>query len=293
MNWTTYWNNKKANQPKKTSMENNQYLEWLQDKNLSPNTIRLYLNTLDKFKQEINTDNLKEYFKANLKNYEATSLKVQKHCLNSYIKFKKLTVEWEKISRIIPQTQRKFFDTINEQELTLLKVARVEKNKSIWKRNNLILDFLFYSGVRINELINIRHQDWQGNQLRIHGKGNKVRFILLPPFLITLFNSNLTDYFFTNQQGGSIKAEYIRWLLNERTEKAQIKKRITPHTFRRSFATHLYQNGAGLMTIQKLLGHSSVQTTETYIQNDFAYVYEDYSRLWKNSPNPTPTTLWN
>ena len=95
-----------------------------------------------------------------------------------------------------------------------------------------------------------------------------MRFILLPDFLIVHFNPNSTDYLFTNQQGKSIKAEYIRWLLNTRTKKAQIKKRITPHTFRRSFATLLYQKKAGLMTIQKLLGHSSVQTTEGYIQND-------------------------
>jgi site-specific recombinase XerD len=79
-----------------------------------------------------------------------------------------------------------------------------------------------------------------------------------------------------------MKAEYIRWLLKERTAQAEIKKHITPHTFRRSFATLLYQKGAQLITIQKLLGHSSVQTTEGYIHNDFAYLYKDYSRLWLN-----------
>jgi integrase/recombinase XerD len=71
--------------------------------------------------------------------------------------------------------------------------------------------------------------------------------------------------------------------LKVRTEKAQIKKNITPHTFRRSFATLLYRKEAQLLTIQQLLGHSSVQTTEKYIQNDFEYVYADYSRLWKPS----------
>jgi integrase/recombinase XerD len=70
-------------------------------------------------------------------------------------------------------------------------------------------------------------------------------------------------------------------MIKERTKQAQIKKNITPHTFRRSFATLLYQKGAQLMTIQKLLGHSSVQTTEGYIMNDFDYLYGDYSRLWR------------
>lgn len=69
MNWTTYWANKKANQPQKASMEHNtpQYTEWLQDKNLSANTIRSYLNTLAKFQQKFSTQNLKDYFRTNLK----------------------------------------------------------------------------------------------------------------------------------------------------------------------------------------------------------------------------------
>ena len=68
------------------------YTEYLKDKNLSANTIRLYLNTLQKFQQKFNTNNLKDYFRTNLKKYEATSLKVQQYALNSYLKFKKLEV---------------------------------------------------------------------------------------------------------------------------------------------------------------------------------------------------------
>src|SRR2546430_15677787 len=91
------------------------YAEWLQDKNLATNTIRLYLNVLDKFPYQFSTENLKNYFRANLKKYEATSLKVQQHAFNSYIKFKKLKIEWERITRLIPRTQRKFFSTIDEE----------------------------------------------------------------------------------------------------------------------------------------------------------------------------------
>jgi site-specific recombinase XerD len=70
-----------------------QYTEYLQEKNLSTNTIRLYLNTLSNFPQEFSTQSLKEYFRTNLKNYQATSLKTQQYALNSYLKFKKLTIE--------------------------------------------------------------------------------------------------------------------------------------------------------------------------------------------------------
>ena len=261
-------------------MQHNKYLTWLQDKNLAPTTIRSYLDTLGRFKQPFTTQGLKTYFQTNLKKYEATTLKVQKYALNSYLKFKQLKVEWEKIARLIPTVQKKFFDTINEQELAQLKATQVEKNPAIHQRNNLILDFLLYSGVRINELINIKHSDWQGQQLRILGKGNKVRYIFLPDFLIKYLNPSNNDYLFINTRGNPIKPEYIRWLLKQRTQQANIPKKITPHTFRRSFATLLYQKGAQLMTIQKLLGHSSVQTTEAYIHNDFGYLYRDYSRLW-------------
>ena len=279
MNWTTYW--AQRIQPKNLMTKYPEYTEWLKDQNLTPETIRVYLAALTRFNQPFTTSGLKAHFLTSLQKYEANTLKVQKYALNSYLKFKKLKVEWEKISRLIPKMQRKFFDTLSEPEFKQLKETKVEKSSQIHQRNNLILDFLLYSGVRINELINIRHQDWQGNQLKVHGKGNKVRYIFLPDFLIKHLNPLNNDYLFLNTRGKPIKAEYIRWLLKERTAKAQIPKKITPHTFRRSFATLLYQKGAQLMTIQRLLGHSSVQTTEGYIHNDFAYLYGDYSRLWK------------
>jgi len=74
-------------------MKNPKYLEWLQDKNLSPNTITSYLNALNGLPAKLTTQNLKEYFQTNLKRYEATTLKVRKYALNSYLKFKKLKIE--------------------------------------------------------------------------------------------------------------------------------------------------------------------------------------------------------
>ena len=162
MNWNHYWA-KTLHPPKIAMQKHHQYLAWLQDKNLSPHTITSYLNALNGLPAKFTTQNLKEYFQTNLKKYQATTLKVRKYALNSYVKFKKLKIEWEKIARLIPQVQRKFFDTINEQEFKRLKQTKVERSPTIHQRNNLLLDFLFYSGVRINELIHIKHQDWQGN----------------------------------------------------------------------------------------------------------------------------------
>jgi site-specific recombinase XerD len=286
MTWTNYW----AKQPirSKSPMTDNNYLTWLKDKNLAPTIIRCYLDTLQRFNQEFTTSGVKEYFQKNQKTYQPTTLKLHQYALNSYLKFKHLKVEWERIARLIPKVQKKFFATINELELQRLKKAKVEKNLQVYQRNNLLLDFLFYSGVRINELVHIKHQDWNHHQLKVHGKGNKVRFIFLPQFLIKHLNPAKSEYLFLNQRGNPIQPEYIRWLLKKRTQQAQIPKNITPHTFRRSFATLLYQKGAQLITIQKLLGHSSVQTTEGYIHNSWDYLYGDYSRLWK-----TPQTKYH
>jgi len=263
----------------------NEYIEWLQDKNLSPNTIQLYTNILGRFQHSLllTTENVKQYFKEGVKKYQVASLTTYKHCLNSYIKFKKLEIEWEKITRLIPRSQRKFFPIISEEELAQLKTAKVEKSLKVHQRNNLILDFLFYSGVRVNELVNIKHSDWQvNNSLKIHGKGNKVRYICLRDFLIPHFKPAQQTLLFTNQRGSKIKTEYLRWLIKARTVEAGINKNITPHTFRRSFATLLYNGGAQLTTIQILLGHSSLSTTEKYINNNFEHIKSDYNKIWKS-----------
>ena len=115
MNWNHYWATKPT-QPKIAMQKHHQYREWLQDKNLSPHTITSYLTALNGLPVKFTTQNLKEYFQTNLKKYQATTLKVRKYALNSYVKFKKLKVEWEKIARLIPSVQRKFFDTITEKE---------------------------------------------------------------------------------------------------------------------------------------------------------------------------------
>jgi len=105
-----------------------------------------------------------------------------------------------------------------------LKLARFEQQAAIYHRNNLILDFLFYSGVRVSELTQIRHRDWENQSLRIQGKGNKVRYVFLPPHLTSTFKLGSVGYLFTNPQGKKLTAAYIRQLIKRRVELAQIKK---------------------------------------------------------------------
>lgn len=263
------------------------YINWLKDRNRSSQTIYVYCEVLKLFTQNysVNTDNLRNFLKNNITKYQPNTLKVFRQALSSYAKFAKIEIDWDRITGIIPKSMRKFFNTLTVKDLELLKQVRFERNKKTHQRNNLIFDFLFYSGLRVSELVDIRHSNWKDKSLRVHGKGNKIRSVFLPPFLIGHFIPNSRDYLFTNQERQQLTPLVVRQIIQQRVKKAGIDKNITPHSFRRSFATWLHNNGAKLITIQQLLGHESITTTEKYIQSDFDTLYEDYSKLWKNTEN--------
>ena len=107
------------------------------------------------------------------------------------------------INKLIPVEQQKNFPTINETELEQLKQAKTKTTLAINQRNNLILDFLFYIGTRVSELINIRHCDYANGLLKVKGKGNKIRHVLVPDFLVKYFNGS-SDYLFKNYRGEKI-----------------------------------------------------------------------------------------
>ena len=269
-------------------MNNNltKYLNWLSNKNLSSTTIALYERVIKKYEDKLtDTNSIQRLFEKNLTSYQPSYLTLQTEIFKSYTGWLKLKIDWTKIVRIIPTQQKRFFNTLTIEELELLKQTRIEKNLAIYQRNSLILDLLFYSGIRVNELINLKHSDFQHHSIRILGKGNKERQVFLPIWLTIKFEKNNPDYFFLNSRGKTIKAEYIRNMINVRTKQTKINKLITPHSFRRSFATLLNSKKCNLTTIQKLLGHSHITTTASYIHNDYDTLFADYSKLWKNEPN--------
>jgi len=141
------------NETNKSYYNNNlrEYENWLEKRNLSFETIQLYLWSIREYgERKLNTDAIVDFLKENLAKYEPASLKVFRNALSSYSRFRKIDIEWELIARLIPTVQQKFFSTINQAEFELLKQA---KNKTNWKgdeRNDLILDLLFYTGIRLN-----------------------------------------------------------------------------------------------------------------------------------------------
>ncbi|WNE40869.1 MAG: Tyrosine recombinase XerC [Mycoplasmataceae bacterium] len=207
-------------------------------------------------------------------------MRSKRNALTSYCKFLKISVDWERIKRLLPTEQRKLYSILTEEEFKKLLSVDTYTDKLTNERNNLILEFLWYLGIRINELINIRHCDYSDGWLRVKGKFNKYRSLLLPPFLVPYFDPFSKDYLFLTRHGKPLTKGQIRRNINRKVKLAGIKKRISPHSFRRSLATNSYNLGIRLDTIQKQLGHTNLNTTIAYINNDYQSYYQDCSKYW-------------
>jgi integrase/recombinase XerD len=161
-------------------------------------------------------------------------------------------------------------------------VQAIDLSKPLGQRNKAIIETLYGSGLRVSELIGLqlsRVYIDEGYML-VEGKGSKQRLVPLSPTSITqiknwLIDRNLMpvkkgneDFLFLNQRGAKLTRAMIFEIVKNLTELAGIRKKVSPHTFRHSFATHLLENGANLRAIQQLLGHESITTTELYTHID-------------------------
>ena len=129
--------------------------------------------------------------------------------------------------------------------------------------------------MRVSEVVNIKMSDYSNNNLKIIGKGNKIRYFPLPQFLADKLTNTYSDkYLFTTKQGKVLTRVMVGKIIEMRSKLARLNKTITPHTFRRTFATLSHNKGTHLTTIQKLLGHSNIETTASYIHNDQKTLYD-------------------
>jgi len=185
-----------------------------------------------------------------------------------------------------PRLGRKLPDTLSVEEIDSL-IAAVDRSTAHGERNRVILETLYACGLRVSELVALKMSDLYFDEgvILVTGKGDKQRFVPIGDATIKLINfyideirvhipvqPNHTDTLFLNRRGRGLTRAMIFTIIQELKEGAGIKKKISPHTFRHSFATHLLENGADLRSIQLMLGHESITTTEIYVHVDRTYL---------------------
>ncbi|MEO1010736.1 MAG: site-specific tyrosine recombinase XerD [Bacteroidota bacterium] len=181
-----------------------------------------------------------------------------------------------------PKIGRKLPDTLSVSEIDRL-IAAIDLSKTEGERNRAILETLYGCGLRVSELVSLRISDlfFEEGFIKITGKGNKERFVPIGDICqkyITLYKGEVRlhqsiqkgheDILFLNRRGKQLTRAMIFAMVRGLAEKAGLQKKISPHTFRHSFATHLLENGADLRAIQQMLGHESITTTEVYMHVD-------------------------
>lgn len=189
-----------------------------------------------------------------------------------------------------PKIEKKIPEFLTLEEVSSL--LNFEVNNEFEARNKAILELLYSSGLRISELtsLELSNIDLDECLVRVMGKGSKERIVPLGDYAIDalkeyiyfyrpMLNKNNSSYVFLNNRGGVLSRQFIFKVIKEECIKKGIRKNVSPHTLRHTFATHLLKNGADLRIIQELLGHENLSTTQiyTHLTNDkLKHDYEDY-----------------
>jgi integrase/recombinase XerD len=187
-----------------------------------------------------------------------------------------------------PKTGRKLPDTLAVEEIDAL-IAAIDLSSNEGERNRALLETLYGCGLRVSELVSLKISDlfFEEGFVKITGKGNKQRFVPighLTQKYIEIYKNEVRvhlniqkgfdDTLFLNRRGRQLTRAMIFTIIKDLAVKINLNKKISPHTFRHSFATHLLENGADLRSIQLMLGHESITTTEIYVHLDRKYLTE-------------------
>ena len=264
------------------------------ERNFSDNTLDAYLRDIRKLRDyaefelenvgplEITYENIQEYlFQLSKKKF---SERTQARWISSIKAFFKYLLDDEvrsdnpatllegpKLGLYLPDTLS--FDDVDKI------INAIDVSNDLGKRNKCMIEVLYGCGLRVSELIDLKisNINFKELYLKVEGKGDKTRYVPLAKFTAKLIkeyisevrskykiNKKCEDILFLNSRVSAMSRVIVFIIIKELTEKAGINKKISPHTFRHSFATHLLQNGADLRYIQEMLGHSSITTTEIY-----------------------------
>ena len=273
------------------------------EKALQPNSVEAYINDVDKllkyFGEEV--DRLLTASTEELRGFLASLAEVGIHArsqarilssLRAFYGFLKLDGYIEDDpTRLLksPKTVMRLPDVLTLQEIDDI-INAIDLSKKEGQRNRAMIEVLYSCGLRVSELCGLRLSDFYKEELflRITGKGDKQRLVPISPRAIAELEAYFIDRSFINIKPGYEDYVFISerlkkplsrimvfHMIKELASAVGIKKNISPHTFRHSFATHLLEGGANLRVIQAMLGHESIMTTEIYTHIDRTRMREE------------------
>ncbi|MBE0393095.1 site-specific tyrosine recombinase XerD [Flavobacterium sp. PL002] len=283
MNWSTYIKNFQS------------YLKI--ERGLSKNTIENYSFDIERLRLFLDQNNI-----------EVSPIKIEEETIQQFIYAVSSQVNARSQARIIsglksffsylifedfrednplelietPRTARKLPDTLSVIEINSL-ISAIDLATNEGERNRAMLETLYGCGLRVSELVELKISDlyFEEGFLKVTGKGNKQRFVPIGDLaqkyigfykngirLHVNIKKGFEDTLFLNRRGGQLTRAMIFTIIKNLAVKVELRKKISPHTFRHSFATHLLENGADLRSIQLMLGHESITTTEIYVHLD-------------------------
>lgn len=256
---------------------------WLCDNNIEDNPVK------------INKETIQQFIYQNAKTMNPRSQQRLISGLNGFFKYL-IFEEYRENNPMelieAPKAGRALPEVLSFKEIEKI-VNSIDLSLPFGERNRAIIETLYGCGLRVSELITLKISDlhFEEGFISVVGKGNKQRLVpinLVTQKYIELYKDEVrihqkiapkaSDILFLNRRGNSLTRAMIFTIVRQLTEKAGINKKISPHTFRHSFATHLLENGADLRAIQQMLGHESITTTEIYTHLDRKYLTEILNR---------------
>jgi len=249
---------------------------------------------------DVDTAMLREWvFELKDSGLAATSIRRAQSAVRTYFGFllAEGVVEADPTDRLdSPKAERRLPDFLSREETERLLDAPDPTHPLFW-RDRAILEFLYATGVRVSELVDlpISSLDMDDGFAVVFGKGSKERLVPVGVPALRALRRYLTDIrpgldrgqgkgrVFLNARGGPLRRESVWAVVKEAARRAGIRRKVSPHTLRHTFATHLVEGGADLAAVQELLGHADISTTQIYTHLDRAYLREMHRRFHPRS----------
>ena len=266
----------------------NDFINYLKiERNYSEHTIISYKTDLEEYKEYLNNKDIKDtdykFIRTYLtymfeKKYEKKTISRHISTLRSFYKYllEEKVIKKNPMTLISnPKLDKKLPNFLYYDELEIL-LNIPDKSTVLGLRDALILELLYSTGIRVSELVNIKMKDINRSdkKILIMGKGSKERYVLYGEVLDNLLDMYIensrsklnknSDYLILNKDGNQITDRGIRLIISKILKKGEIDYHVSPHTLRHTFATHMLENGADLKSVQELLGHENLSTTQVY-----------------------------